>query len=662
MADPSITRVLKGTASDDLISVRQVFVAGELVASGAIRTYYTTLSASAGNDTLTGWQGPENWLNFFNAALPGETLTVHSVLSGGDGHDMLISAKRFVGLTAAQEAAYRLAETLSGGLGNDSYQLNHTGVRAIDAANGGTDQVFVTSTYLQSAVALGRSSISMVSMLNIENLTLQGTLSFNVTGSDLANMITGNSGANRVLGGLGSDAVYGGSGADQLWGDKAVTSSFGGDDRLFGGSGADKLWGEFGNDYLDSGYDNDCLYGGDGTDTQNGNYGDDTLFGGDGHDSLMGLNGLDWLGGDEGNDSLFGGRDGDTLSGGEGDDALFGGSEDDTVDGAGGNDLLLGDGGNDHLSGGIGDDIYVVDSAADRVVELMGEGNDIVRSSVIALSGGDMAQVETLQLQGVQDLDLSGGNQVMIMIGNAGRNTLTTGGLDGESLYGGAGNDVLLALTAFTRAELYGGSGDDRYFLFDPALDHVHEAADRGFDVVESDSASLDASTDTGYGQNIEVLRLLGAALLDLTGGGTVQRLEGNAGANRLTGVSTAEQLTGGAGNDTLDGGAADDTLNGGADTDELHGGAGSDRFVFDLIDIGGVDYLDDFETGDRLDLHAAAAMIGSGMPLIAAGSGVYNTMVMFLYEVDFNGDATVDLAFYSRNGIGLADLLAGFG
>ena len=662
MADPAITRVAKGTVGDDLMSVRQIFLAGELVSSGAIRSYSTTLTSSSGDDTLTGWQGPANWPTFFNSALPGETLTLRTVLSGGDGQDVLISAKRFAGLTAAQEAAYSLAETLSGGLGNDSYQLNHTDVRVIDVANGGTDQVFVTATYLLRAAALGRSSISMVPMLNVENLTLQGTSNFNVTASDLANTITGNPGANRVLGGLGADTLYGGGGADQLWGDKAVISSAGGDDRLFGGAGTDILWGEAGNDYLDSGYDNDCLYGGDGDDSQNGNFGDDSLFGGGGHDSLIGLNGLDWLDGEAGNDRLFGGRDGDALSGGEGNDALYGGTEADTLAGGNGNDLLIGDGGNDHLSGGMGDDIYQLDSAADQVIEVSGEGNDIVRSSVIALSGGDLLYVETLQLQGAQDLDLSGGGQVVLMIGNAGRNTLTTGGMDGESLYGGAGDDVLLALTVFNRVELYGGTGDDRYFLYDPALDHVHEAAGQGFDVVESDSASLDASSGADFGQNIEVLRLLGSAQLDLTGGGSVQRLEGNAGANHLTGVGGAEQLSGGAGNDTLDGGAGDDTLSGGADTDELHGGAGSDRFVFDLIGWGGVDYVDDFALGDVLDLHDAAAVVGLDLPLIGASVGIYNGMAVLLYEFDFNGDATVDLAFYSRNVIGLTELLAGFG
>lgn len=589
LAEPSISRAATGTISDDVMTIAQMFVADELIASGAIRSYFSTLRGASGNDTLTGWQGPENWPGF---ATGSESLALRSLLQGGFGDDLLISAKRFSGLTALQEQAYQLSETLSGGGGNDTYQLRHTDVVVSDLLDGGVDLVFVTQDYLLRAQIEGRSSISMVTMPNIENLTLQGKRGFDVLGSDLANKIIGNNAANRLQGGLGMDQLYGGSGNDQLWGDDAGAGAIGVglEDRLFGGAGADQLWGEAGNDVL------------------SGGFADDTLFGGDG------------------------------------------------------NDQLLGDGGNDSMFGGLGNDIYMLDSAADEVIEVADQGFDSVRSSSIALSGGDFDHVEVLQLLGARPLDLSGGGQVLRLIGNTGRNTLTSGGIDGESLYGGGGDDVLLALTAFNRVELYGGIGNDRYYIYDPALDRVHETAGQGFDVVETDSASLDASSGAGYGQNIELLRLLGASVLDLTGGGSVVQLEGNAGANRLTGLANAEQILGGAGNDMLDGGAGNDTLTGGADTDELRGGAGSDRFVFDLISGGGIDYLDDFGAGDVLDLNAAALAIGPGLPAIGVSLGSYNAMTVWLYEFDFDGNGGVDLAFYARNAIALSDLLAGFG
>ena len=74
-------------------------------------------------------------------------------------------------------------------------------------------------------------------------------------------------------------------------------------------------------------------------------------------------------------------------------------------------------------------------------------------------------------------------------------------------------------------------------------------------------------------------------------------------------------------GNAELISGAGNDRLSGGVDTDELRGGTGSDRSACDLTNSGGVDYLDDFETGDVLDFHAAAA-IGAGTPIIARDWG----------------------------------------
>ena len=67
-------------------------------------------------------------------------------------------------------------------------------------------------------------------------------------------------------------------------------------------------------------------------------------------------------------------------------------------------------------------------------------------------------------------------------------------------------------------------------------------------------------------------------------------------------------------------------------------------------------------EIGDVLDLHAAALAVGPGLAHIDASLGSYNGMAVTLYEFDFDGNGSVDLAFYSRNVIGFTDLLAGFG
>ena len=149
-----------------------------------------------------------------------------------------------------------------------------------------------------------------------------------------------------------------------------------------------------------------------------------------------------------GKDVLCGG-DSAVLAGPGGDDRLFGGAGDDSLIGSNGLDWLRGDGGRDVLRGSLGDDSYVLDRAADQAVELTAEGYDIVRATVTALSGGDLAQVEVLSVQGVQNLGRWGGDEADRQYRT---NALTLGGMDGESLYRGAGDVVVVVGAARTRS------------------------------------------------------------------------------------------------------------------------------------------------------------------------------------------------------------------
>jgi Ca2+-binding RTX toxin-like protein len=503
--------------------VQSLFTSSQLIATGAYRNYTTSLSTALGNDTLTGWGGPLNWVQFATIT-PTETLTITNSLNGGDGNDLLISGQRLSGLTPTLAQRYALKETLTGGLGNDTYRLYHTNVTIAESINSGTDTVVLTSTYLANAIALNRFSFTLSNLTNIERLT--------------------------------RDLIYGGTG----------------NDRLYGGT------------------DNDSLQGGDGA------------------------------------------------------------------------DLLYGETGDDMMSGGAGDDTYTIDAVADCVNELTNMGADRIQSATVALDAARYANVEILQLTGSQDLDITGGNSAIWLLGNAGRNTLTTGGIGGESLFGGAGDDQIIAGTAFTRAELYGGSGNDCFYIYDQQLDHIHETANSGFDTVSSSTTSLDASKSLGgLNLNIETLLLLGTEQLTLTGGGDVRSLIGNLGRNTITGAEAAETILGGGEIDTLFGGGGDDTLIGGAENDEIYGGAGNDSFVFGLIATHGVDYLDDYQTGDQLDLRAAAAQFTPGAAIITSSADFYLSMPVTHYQIDFDADGSIDLAFISHNTIALADITAGF-
>jgi Ca2+-binding RTX toxin-like protein len=299
------------------------------------------------------------------------------------------------------------------------------------------------------------------------------------------------------------------------------------DDLIYGYAGNDRIEAGNGNDLLDGGLGNDTLIGGSGNDTyvvdsasdvvtESSNAGIDTILSsitktlGSNVENLT-LTGTSAINatGNSLNNVLVGNSAANTLSGGTGADTM---------------------------SGGAGNDTYVVDNVADVVVELVGEGADLVQSSVtVTLS----ANVENATLTGSSVIDAIGNELGNSLVGNSAANTLT-GNAGDDTLNGGAGNDTLV-----------GGTGNDVYVV-DSASDAVVELLDEGTDLVQSSVAyTLSA--------NVENLTLTGSSTLNGTG---------NSLANMLTGNGANNTLTGGGGNDTLDGGLGNDTLVGAAGDD----------------------------------------------------------------------------------------------
>ena len=278
-------------------------------------------------------------------------------------------------------------------------------------------------------------------------------------------------------------------------------------------------------------------------------------------------------GNDSGSAALHGTDDADLIEGLQGRDDLYGGA---------GNDVLDGGQGIDTMYGGTGDDTYYVDNQADIVIELAGEGRDIVYSSVAYAIG---ANIEKLTLTGTGNIAATGNALNNILTGNSGNNKLS-GGAGNDGLAGGAGNDTL---DGGKGADVMkGGLGDDRYYV-DNVLDTVTEYAGQGTDtVLTSGSYTL--------GANLENLVLTGTGDRFGTGNAADNVMTGNVGNNTLHGLDGNDTLDGGKGADTLIGGNGDDTyyVDNAGDTVVEYSGQGTDS-VFSSVNFtldGGIENL----------------------------------------------------------------------
>ena len=285
----------------------------------------------------------------------------------------------------------------------------------------------------------------------------------------------------------------------------------------------------------------------------------------------------------------------DTISGNAQDDILIGGPGNDSISGLGGNDMLDGGTGADTMRGGAGDDSYVVDNASDQVIELAGQGTDLVTSSVGFTLGNN---VENLTLVGTAAVNATGNALANTLTGNAAANKL-----DGK-----AGADTMR-----------GGGGNDSYVV-DNASDQVIELAGQGTDLVTS-------AVSFTLGDNVENLTLTGSLALSGTGNSLANAIVGNAGNNILDGKAGNDTLTGGAGNDTF---AFSTALNRLTNVDTLVGFvSGADRIalsqsVFSALSLGTL--------APAVFMQAAAATTSSQHILYNAATGVVS------YDADGNG------------------------
>jgi len=572
---------LLGGTGDDIYIVDNT---GDLVVENAgegidlVKSSITyTLTGNVDNLTLTGAAAINGTGNVLDNTTIGNDAA--NTLSGLEGNDTLDGKGG--------------ADILIGGTGNDTYVVDNAGDVVLELAGEGTDAV--------------QSGINYTLGDNVENLTLTGS-AITGTGNALDNVIIGNSYSNILDGGVGADSMAGGYGNDTYILDNPSTGSgqvLGDTVTEYAGQGTDTVISPFdytlganvenltltegaaltgtGNelDNVITGNSNDnTLTGLAGNDTLDGGIGADTLIGGTGNDTYIVDNLLDTTieaAGPSTGSGQAGGidtvksnltwtladnLDNLTLTGpstGSGqaasidgtgnvlDNVIIGNAADNILSGLDGNDTLDGDVGADTLLGGTGNDTYVVDNAGDLVIENVGEGTDLVKSSITYTLTDN---VENLTLtdpalnSGLVQANIDGTGNVLdnIIIGNSGNNVLS--GLEGnDTLDGGKGADTLI-----------GGTGDDSYVV-DNAGDMVVENAGEGVDSVKS-------SISYTLTNNVENLTLTGPS----TGSGQAVAING-------TGNALDNSITGNSGNNTLDGGAG---------VDALAGGAGNDTYIVD--------------------------------------------------------------------------------
>lgn len=426
------------------------------------------LIGGSGSDLLDGGDGSDTV--GFAGASNGVVVDLGAGTSSGIGlgNDVLVSIENVLGTGLADDitgddGANRLdgaggADTMRGGLGDDSYVVDDPGDVVVEARDAGIDTVLTGLP----AYALGA---------DVENLTILSAAGAVGTGNSLANVITGGDGDDHLNGGRGADILRGGAGNDSYRVDHP------GDvvDEA-GGGGIDTV--ETTVRYTLGAALENLVLRGTGAIAGTGNELANVMKGNIGNNTLIGL------GGD------------DNLTGGNGDDKMLGGD---------GNDVLSGGisqfGDHDMLRGGLGDDTYIVFDGNDVVSEAHGGGIDTVR--IVSTMGYTLPSgVENIvALWGRGGLT---GNSLdnTIMASSRGYDDVINGMRGNDVLSGRGGADIFVFGPGFGHDRITDFAPEDRIRfeggLFADADDVMAHAAQVGNQVVISYSAG-NAITISGY-------------------------------------------------------------------------------------------------------------------------------------------------------------------
>lgn len=239
-------------------------------------------------------------------------------ISGTALDDDGVAAAALVGTAFADVLNFNWSagnDVMSGGGGNDVYNVNSANDVVVEGAGQGIDTV------------VSRAAVYTLGF-NVENLTLDSVVmtAFNGVGNALNNIMIGNGNANVLSGGGGNDTIDGGAGSDWLYGQAGADTTIGGsgNDFHFVDSAADvvveaAVAGEIDHvfasvsDTLDANVENLSLVNVAAALNGTGNGGANVINGNGFNNVLSGLAGNDVLAGGAGVDTLTGGTQQDLF-------------------------------------------------------------------------------------------------------------------------------------------------------------------------------------------------------------------------------------------------------------------------------------------------------------------------------------------------------------
>ncbi|HTK33842.1 MAG TPA: calcium-binding protein [Caulobacteraceae bacterium] len=192
---------------------------------------------------------------------------------------------------------------------------------------------------------------------------------------------------------------------------------------------------------------------------------------------------------------------------------------------------------------------------------------------------------------------LAGDTNTALNLLTAGSDSIQ-GSIYGDGVYGGGGNDTVIALDGNDTID--GGDGNDDV--------NGNKGEDAVLGGAGDDTVRGGQGDDTIFG-----------------GDGNDPHVNGNIGNDSVSGGNGNDTVYGGQGNDTILGDAGNDSLSGDLGNDIMLGGAGADRFY--IAPGGGIDAIGDFHPGegDRIAMPAGThytVTSVSGQVVLDLGAG----------------------------------------